>query len=206
MIARLQHKECRPDREWKASQGRRPGHLFLWSNGQVHHPQWQLRSKEHVAAGTLTTAPVAEAPLTLPILLCCFVLYRFGVNSLVNRGAKKRGGHKTSSRSSPRSARFLIFCRANSATGQRLPPLPLVVPPETTLWPRFAPAASTSTGALKGGIRPSWDFAAGKEDIDGLPRRVTMSSQNQGDMVNFVLVGSEQQSRNALDAASWRIC
>ena len=29
--------------------------------------------------------------------------------------------------------------------------------------------------------------------------------QNQGDMVNFVLVGSEQQVKDALDAASWRI-
>ena len=47
-------------------------------------------------------------------------------------------------------------------------------------------------------------FRIGK-DIDGLPRRVNDEFQNQGDMVNFVLVGSEQQVKDALDAASWRI-
>jgi LssY C-terminus len=44
-----------------------------------------------------------------------------------------------------------------------------------------------------------------KKDIDGLPRRVNDQFNNQGDMVNFVLVGSEQQVKDALDAAGWRI-
>ena len=67
-----------------------------------------------------------------------------------------------------------------------------------------APAGSTSSPvALK--------LSAGKldsgleKDIDGLPRRVNDEFQNQGDMVNFVLVGSEQQVKDALDAAGWRI-
>ena len=44
-----------------------------------------------------------------------------------------------------------------------------------------------------------------QEDIDGLPRRVNDQFNNQGDMVNFVLVGSEQQVKNALEAANWRV-
>jgi LssY C-terminus len=43
------------------------------------------------------------------------------------------------------------------------------------------------------------------KSLNSLPRRVNDQFQNQGDMVNFVLVGSEQQVKDALDAASWRI-
>ena len=70
--------------------------------------------------------------------------------------------------------------------------------------PASAPAASTTTPvALK---VSSGKLDSGLEkNIDGLPRRVNDEFQNQGDMVNFVLVGSEQQVKDALDAASWRI-
>jgi len=44
-----------------------------------------------------------------------------------------------------------------------------------------------------------------RKDIDGLPRRVNDQFDNQGDMVNFVLVGSQQQVQSALEAASWRV-
>ena len=44
-----------------------------------------------------------------------------------------------------------------------------------------------------------------QKDVEGLPRRVNDEFQNQGDMVNFVLVGSEQQVKDALEAASWHI-
>jgi len=42
-----------------------------------------------------------------------------------------------------------------------------------------------------------------RKDIDGLPRRVNDQFKNLGDMVNFVLVGSESQVKSALDAANW---
>lgn len=42
-----------------------------------------------------------------------------------------------------------------------------------------------------------------RKDIDGLPRRVNDQFKNLGDMVNFVLIGSEAQVKSALDAASW---
>jgi hypothetical protein len=57
-------------------------------------------------------------------------------------------------------------------------------------------ALKVSSGTLDPGL---------KKDIDGLPRRVNDQFNNQGDMVNFVLVGSEQQVKDALDAAGWRI-
>jgi hypothetical protein len=58
-----------------------------------------------------------------------------------------------------------------------------------------APALSVSTAVLDSGLR---------QNIDGLPRRVNDQFNNQGDMVNFVLVGSQQQVQSALEAASWR--
>jgi hypothetical protein len=59
-----------------------------------------------------------------------------------------------------------------------------------------APALSVSTAALDSGLR---------KNIDELPRRVNDQFNNQGDMVNFVLVGSQQQVQSALEAASWRV-
>lgn len=44
-----------------------------------------------------------------------------------------------------------------------------------------------------------------RKDIDGLPRRINDQFKNLGDMVNFVLIGSESQVKSALDAASWHI-
>jgi hypothetical protein len=44
-----------------------------------------------------------------------------------------------------------------------------------------------------------------RKDINGLPRRVTDRFQNLGDMVNFVIVGSQKSLQAALDAADWHI-
>src|SRR3989441_4573170 len=41
--------------------------------------------------------------------------------------------------------------------------------------------------------------------VDGLPRRVNDQFNNLGDMVNFVIVGSEQQVQSAFEAAGWRL-
>jgi hypothetical protein len=68
--------------------------------------------------------------------------------------------------------------------------------------PTSATTASTPV-ALK--VSSAKLDSALQKDIDGLPRRVNDEFKNQGDMVNFILVGSEQQVKDALDAASWRI-
>jgi hypothetical protein len=70
--------------------------------------------------------------------------------------------------------------------------------------PNSTPAASTATPvALK--VSPGSLDSGLQKDVEGLPRRVIDEFQNQGDMVNFVLVGSEQQVKDALEAASWHI-
>jgi hypothetical protein len=44
-----------------------------------------------------------------------------------------------------------------------------------------------------------------RKDIDSLPRRVNDQFQNQGDMVNFVIVGPLAKVQDALTAADWHV-
>jgi LssY C-terminus len=44
-----------------------------------------------------------------------------------------------------------------------------------------------------------------EKDLQSLPRRVNDEFKNLGDMVNFVLIGSEKQVQDALDAANWHV-
>jgi hypothetical protein len=44
-----------------------------------------------------------------------------------------------------------------------------------------------------------------RKDIDSLPRRVNDQFKNMGDMVNFVVVGSEKQVQDGLNAANWHL-
>jgi hypothetical protein len=44
-----------------------------------------------------------------------------------------------------------------------------------------------------------------RKNISGLPRRVTDRFQNPGDMVNFLIVGSQKSVQQALDAANWHV-
>jgi len=43
------------------------------------------------------------------------------------------------------------------------------------------------------------------KDLQSLPRRVNDEFKNPGDMVNFVLIGSEKQVQDALAAANWHV-
>lgn len=44
-----------------------------------------------------------------------------------------------------------------------------------------------------------------RKKLDGLPRRVNDQSHNLGDMVNFVIIGSEKQMQSAFQAATWHV-
>ena len=66
-----------------------------------------------------------------------------------------------------------------------------------------AAAAVRSILALQGSNVPL-DTELCKK-VDGLPRRVNDQFNNLGDMVNFVIVGSEQQVQSAFEAAGWRL-
>jgi hypothetical protein len=59
-----------------------------------------------------------------------------------------------------------------------------------------APAVKVSNTPLDAGLR---------KDIDSLPRRINDQFKNLGDMVNFVIVGSQQQVQSALDAGNWNV-
>jgi len=59
-----------------------------------------------------------------------------------------------------------------------------------------APALKISDAPLDVGLR---------KDIDGLPRRVNDQLKNLGDMVNFVIIGSEKQVQSAFDAANFHV-
>lgn len=62
--------------------------------------------------------------------------------------------------------------------------------------PNLAADLKVSDAPLDAGLR---------KDIDSLPRRVNDQFKNLGDMVNFVLIGSEDQVKAALAAANWHI-
>jgi len=65
------------------------------------------------------------------------------------------------------------------------------------------PGSTTATPALKISSTP---LDSGlRKDIDGLPRRVNDQFKNLGDMVNFVLIGSQQQVQSAIDAANFHV-
>jgi hypothetical protein len=44
-----------------------------------------------------------------------------------------------------------------------------------------------------------------RKELDALPRRVNDEAKNLGDMVNFVIVGSDKQLKNTLTAANWHV-
>ena len=73
-----------------------------------------------------------------------------------------------------------------------------------------APAAPAIASAAVATTAPpttsdtSLDPQLGK-DLESLPRRVNDEFKNLGDMVNFVIVGSQDQLQTALASAGWRI-
>jgi hypothetical protein len=63
--------------------------------------------------------------------------------------------------------------------------------------------ASTAVAPLKVSDAPL--DAQLRKSLDSLPRRVNDQFQNQGDMVNFAIVGSQKDVQAALDAATWHV-
>src|SRR5881275_1583692 len=106
-----------------------------------------------------------------------------------------------------------------SCTGDILVKLQLIsAPPQATATAKskLAAAAQTwlsgqfGTGPAKPASTPQGASAAPVDTelckkVYGLPRRVNDQFNNLGDMVNFVIVGSEQQVQSAFEAAGWRL-
>ena len=66
-----------------------------------------------------------------------------------------------------------------------------------------APTNATTGAALTVSSAPLDSKLRG--DIDTLPRRVSDQFKNQGDMVNFIIVGSQKKVQDALTAADWHL-
>lgn len=74
---------------------------------------------------------------------------------------------------------------------------PVVTPsPEPAATPSATTALPVSHAALD---------AALARDLQAIPRRVNDEFKNPGDMVNFMLIGSEKQVQDALSAANWHV-
>jgi LssY-like putative type I secretion system component LssY len=67
------------------------------------------------------------------------------------------------------------------------------------------PATGSGTAAVSLKLSSAPLDATLRKGIDGLPRRVNDQFKNLGDMVNFVVVGSQKDVQAALDAANWHI-
>jgi hypothetical protein len=68
-------------------------------------------------------------------------------------------------------------------------------------------AAGSATATASTGVKlPTVILDADlRQHIDGLPRRVHDHAGNLGDMVNFVMIGSQERVQAALDAADWHV-
>jgi len=64
-------------------------------------------------------------------------------------------------------------------------------------------ANPANTGMLKVSYAPLDSQLA--KDLNGIPRRVTDQFKKLGDMVNFVIIGSQQKLQAALGAANWQL-
>jgi LssY C-terminus len=74
----------------------------------------------------------------------------------------------------------------------------------STTAPASGMAAAGAAGKTLAVSRAPLD-AALRKDLQALPRRVNDEFKNLGDMVNFVLIGSEKQVQGALAAANWHV-
>jgi hypothetical protein len=186
-----------------------PGHLFLGVNASGTPPcSGSFAVKVHIAAPATPTDPVAGNSLTA------------GSPSATSPSAAS-----TSAPSQP----------AASSTGAQKPvqdmKSKLASAAQVFLAGQFGGGAAPSTASSSSAVAPTGNDVVSptsttaasastpvalkvsstkldpglEKDIDSLPRRVNDQFNNQGDMVNFVLVGSEQQVKDALDAAGWRV-
>ena len=171
-----------------------PGHLFFGVNGQATPAcTGSFAVKVHVTNGASAT-PKADAVNALPTTSSPTSP---GAGSTAQTPAAQdiksklataaqvflagqfgTGANPASSSAEPMSNDAVT---ANSATSAAAPK---------------TPALNISSAALDAALR---------KNIDDLPRRVNDQFNNPGDMVNFVLVGSQQQVQSALEAAEWRV-
>jgi hypothetical protein len=174
------------------------GHLYLGVNASGTPPcSGSFAVKIHIMSGTAAAAPVAGNSLTATS------------TSATSTSAASSSGAQTpastqdiKSKLASAAQVFLSGQFGSGATPSTASSSSVASGGSDVVSPTSATTASTPV-ALK--VSSAKLDSALQKDIDGLPRRVNDEFKNQGDMVNFILVGSEQQVKDALDAASWRI-
>lgn len=177
-----------------------PGHLFLGVNTAGTPPcSGSFAVKVHIAPPTNSVAPAAGNSLTATFPASTS-------STTASTPAASTTAAPAQDIKSKLASAAQVFLAGQFGTGATPSTASSSAVPagSDVVAPASAPAASTTTAvALK---LSSGKLDSGLEkDIDGLPRRVNDEFQNQGDMVNFVLIGSEQQVKDALDAAGWRV-
>jgi hypothetical protein len=181
-----------------------PGHLFLGVNASGAPPcSGSFVVKIHIATGATPTAPVVGSSLNSSSQPAASSSTASASPVASTEAQKAAPAQDVKSKLTSAAQVFLAGQFGTGATPSAASSA-AVPAGSDAVSPASAPAPSASTPvALK--VSSAKLDSALEKDIDGLPRRVNDEFQNQGDMVNFVLVGSEQQVKDALDAASWRI-
>jgi hypothetical protein len=180
------------------------GHLFLGVNASGAPPcSGSFAVKIHIAAGATPAAPVAGSSLPSNSQPAASSSTPSASPASSTEAQKTAAAQDIKSKLASAAQ---VFLAGQFGTGTTPSAVSSSVVPagSDAVSPASAGAASTSTPVALKVASAKLDSALAK-DIDGLPRRVNDEFNNQGDMVNFVLVGSEQQVKDALDAASWRI-
>ena len=173
-----------------------PGHLFLGVNASGTPPcSGSFAVKVKVASQAAPTTPAAGKSSTAT-----------SQPAAPPPAATSAEGQKPAQDIKSKLATAAqVFLAGQFGTGATAPATSSSVAPagSDAVAPTSSATPTAPTPALKvssGSLDPAL-----QKDIDGLPRRVNDEFQNQGDMVNFVLVGSEQQVKDALDAANWHV-
>jgi hypothetical protein len=182
------------------------GHFFLGVNASAAPPcQGSFAVKIHVTPAPMQATPAAGSSLTSNSTPAASTPAG-STSAAATSAASASNGTQTEPQDikSKLAAAAQVFLAGQFGNG--VTPSPASTPIAPTGSDVVAPGATSTAApavALKLSSTPL-DSALQKE-INGLPRRVNDQFKNQGDMVNFVLVGSEQQVKDALNAASWRI-
>jgi LssY C-terminus len=187
-----------------------PGHLFLGVNASDAPPcSGRFAVKVHIAVAALPTSPVAGNSLTATSPSAASPSAN-SPSTTSQPAASSTGAQKSAvapdvkSKLASAAQVFLSGQFGGAATTSTTSSSAIAPTGSDVVAPTSTTSASASTPvALK--VSSAKLDAALQKNIDSLPRRVNDRFDNQGDMVNFVLVGSEQQVKDALDAAGWRI-
>jgi hypothetical protein len=178
-----------------------PGHLFLGVNiSGAPACSGSFAVKIHIASAAIPAVPAAANSLTASAPAATSATATPATSTTSGQQPAQAQDIKSKLASAAQvflSGQFGAGATPSTASSSAVPA------GSDAVQPTSAATATPPAVALK--LSSGTLDAALKKDIDGLPRRVNDQFQNQGDMVNFVLVGSEQQVKDALDAAGWRI-